>query len=136
MTANCANCQHREHSSSVIIEPGVKGVGLCIHYDDARGTQTWVTRDEYWCPLHKKVAADEQPEPLSLVFLLNKIVETKKGSKELALFYFDGSLQDSWRISVGNPSAAVMLGEVPGEIEAEGPTPEAAALVALGRLSD
>lgn len=49
---------------------------------------------------------------------LMDLIEAKRGSKELALFYQD----DGWSLSLGNPSRFVMLGEVYGEFESTGST--------------
>lgn len=50
-----------------------------------------------------------------------KIIELKKGNKELALFY-DG--ENEWTFSLGNPSSSVMLGESSGEMEVNASTLE------------
>jgi uncharacterized protein (DUF4415 family) len=51
---------------------------------------------------------------------LKTIIDAKQGSKELAVFYFDNP--DEWTVAIGNESASVQLGEVPGEIETKAPT--------------
>ena len=49
---------------------------------------------------------------------LLSIIARKEGNKEMALFYHGSG----WEISLGNRSDSVMLGEVPGELEASGET--------------
>lgn len=51
---------------------------------------------------------------------LNKLIERKRGNKELAVFF----LLDRWSIHLGNPNSYVMLGEVTGEFEVYGKTIE------------
>jgi len=56
---------------------------------------------------------------------LRDMADAKTGNKEIALFYDPCG---EWRLDLGNPCQHVMLGEVEGEIQAEGETLEEAIL--------
>lgn len=63
-----------------------------------------------------------------LASLIAACIDKKSGDKEFALFYFawDDGEDDSWHARIGNPCKVVMLGEVNGDFEADGATPEEA----------
>lgn len=61
---------------------------------------------------------------------IQAICALKSGNKEIAIFY-DGDL---WEIYLGNPTNCLRLGEVGGEIEAQGQTLQEAMLMLKANL--
>jgi hypothetical protein len=59
---------------------------------------------------------------MELEALINKCISKKDNNKEFALFYLGEWDGKEWRAEIGNPSSHVMLGEIGGEVSAEGDT--------------